>query len=57
MSPANPGVASTDILAILVVTCQGKENELGDLSSRKIEHDRINWTYNVYIPSLRVKEH
>jgi hypothetical protein len=57
MSPAKPGVASTDILAILVVTCQAKEKDIGDLSSRKIEHHGINWIYKSYILSLRVKEH
>ena len=35
MSPAKPGVASTDILAILAVTCQAKEIDIGDLSSKK----------------------
>jgi hypothetical protein len=55
MSPDNPGVASTDILAILVVTCPAKEKDIGHSSSRKTEHDGIDWTgptrftYRVYV--------
>jgi hypothetical protein len=36
MSPAKPGVASTDILEILAVTCQTKEKDIGDISPKKL---------------------